>query len=339
MQDASSRGAVQVFLERRIDDNGQDRLTFIDTVSGDETAVELIGDRYTLLSNAVLYYDPATKKMMLAQSDGSTREHPFIQPSPETHSIDWLVSPDLKNVAWTVSNGSADNLTTLTTVANIDGTNPRQVLTDGPRNGLRALPVAFNSDRTKLYMDFQPDGVGNFTPFPQYAGLFALDLTTSEWDYLPDEPGCFCGAGFGGSLFLRLKVSADLSGFDLHVYNLTGDVSQTIPAQSIRDFTQAGDIVMSPDGSRAVYALAQIRDFGKPGQSIQTVFMLVDLQLMTQTTLTDPITTFVEPLAWTEDNSAVIFTSPERDGTWKVNLGDGKLDKVADATYLGTLRS
>ena len=35
--------------------------------------------------------------------------------------------------------------------------------------------------------------------------------------------------------------------------------------------------------------------------------------------------------------SAVIFTSRQRDGTWKINLSDGKLDKVANATYLGTL--
>ena len=65
--------------------------------------------------------------------------------------------------------------------------------------------------------------------------------------------------------------------------------------------------------------------------------MLVDLQLMTQAPLTDPITTFVEPLAWTEDNTAIIFTSRQRDGTWKINLSDGKLDKVANATYLGKL--
>jgi hypothetical protein len=63
--------------------------------------------------------------------------------------------------------------------------------------------------------------------------------------------------------------------------------------------------------------------------------MLVDLEAMTQKPLTDPITTFVEPLMWTEDNSAIIFTSRQRDGTWKINLADGRLDRVADATYMG----
>jgi hypothetical protein len=65
------------------------------------------------------------------------------------------------------------------------------------------------------------------------------------------------------------------------------------------------------------------------------VFVLVNLEDMTQTALTEPITTYVQPVAWTEDNSAVIFTSPEQDGTWKVDLSDGTLDRVAEATYVG----
>ena len=57
------------------------------------------------------------------------------------------------------------------------------------------------------------------------------------------------------------------------------------------------------------------------------------------TALTEPITTYVQPVAWTEDNSAVIFTSPEQDGTWKVTLSDGTLDKVAEVTYVGEVAS
>jgi hypothetical protein len=239
-------------------------------------------------------------------------------------------------LAWTLTGGE-NGLTTITTVANLDGTNPQQVLVDGPREGIRALPVAFNADKTVLYMDFQPDGIADFTPFPQYAGLFALDLDTGQWERLPGEPGCFCGAGFGTELALRLVVSQDLSGFDVRLINPTGNVQQTIPALGLRNYTQAGNVVISPDGTKAVYALAQIRDFGKPDQSTQTVFALVDLEAMTQTALTEPITTFVEPLAWTEDNTAILLTSRQRDGTWKISLSDGVLTKIAEATYLGTV--
>jgi hypothetical protein len=326
-----------VFLQRNVDGAGTDRLTFIDVVTGEAVPVEVIGERYTLLPDEVMYFDPTRNLVMTARTDGRSIPHAFIQLGSGARRVDWLVSADGVEIAWTLTQGAPESLTTITTVANLDGTNPRQVLTDGPRNGIRAMPVAFNKDHSVLYMDFQPDGFSEFTPYPQYAGLFALDLTSLEWQYLPDEPGCFCGAGLGNGLFLRLKVSTDLTGFDLNIYNLAAEVKQTVPAQPFRNFTQAGDIVVSPDGRLAVYALSAIQDFGRPNQSVATVFMLVDLETLTQQPLTDSITTFVEPLAWTEDNTAIIFTSRQRDGTWKINLSDRRLDRVADATYLGVV--
>ncbi len=334
---APSQALYQVFLQSTAGSDGQNRLTFINTITGDTTTADVNGERYTPLDQSVLYFDPTANRVMLAKPDGTTEPHPFIQPSSTTRRVDWLVSSDQQMIAWTLTDGTPNVLTTTTTIANLDGTNPHQVFVDGPRDSIRALPVAFSPDHSTLYMDYQPDGIGDFTPFPQYAGLFAVDLVTSQWSYLPDEPGCFCGAGFGKGLFLRLKVNSNLSGFDLNVYNLSGQVKQTIPAQTIQNFTQAGDILLSPDGTKAVYALSQVKDFGRSTQSVRTVFMLVDLELLTQTPLTDPITTFVEPLMWTEDNSDVIFTSRQRDGTWKVSLSDGKLTKVAEATYIGSI--
>ncbi len=337
-QDATSTTHVwEVFL-RRDAAGGADQLTFVDVITGDETPVGISGERYTLVGNAVMYDDRVANRVMLVYPDGQTSDHPFIQPGTQTRRVDWQLSTDGKKIAWTLTEGTPTALTTLTSIANIDGSDARQVFSDGPRNAIRALPVGFNPDYTTLYMDFQPDGFADFTPMPQYAGLFGVDIASGKWDYLPDEPSCFCGAGFGAGVLLRLKVSQDLSGFDVHVYNLAGQIEQTIPAQPLRGYTQAGDVVISPDGRQAVYALAQVQNFGRADQSVRTVFMLVDMELKTQAPLTEPITTFVEPHSWTEDNSAVLLTSRQQDGTWKINLSDGKLMRVADATYLGTVR-
>ena len=337
-QDAISTTHVwQVFLRRNAA-GGADTLTFVDIITGDTTPITLGGERYTLVGNSVMYYDRVANRVMLVYPDGQTSEHPFIQPGTETRRVDWQLSADAKKIAWTLTEGTPTALATLTSIANVDGTNVQEVLSDGPRNAIRALPVGFSPDYTTLYMDFQPDGFADFTPMPQYAGLFGVDIASGKWDYLPDEPSCFCGAGFGAGMLLRLKVSQDLSGFDVHVYNLAGKIEQTIAAQSLRGYTQAGDVVISPDGRQAVYALAQVQNFGRADQSVRTVFMLVDMDLKTQTPLTQPITTFVEPHSWTEDDSAVLLTSRQQDGTWKINLSDGKLTRVADATYLGTVR-
>ena len=330
---------LQIFLPRSIDASGIDRLIFVDSLTGGDTPVLATGSRYTPLGRSVLYLDAAANQVMQAFPDGRVQPHPVIQPGGLTRRIDWIVAPDHKRIAWTLTqDAGADGLITTTMIARLDGSEMRQVLVDGPRPGVRALPVAFSPDERTLYMDYQPDSIADFTPFRQYAGLFSVDLETGETAMLPGEPSCFCGAGLGGGLLLRLGVAPGLSGFTVTVHNLPGRVMHEIAPPRLNDYTQGGDVLISPDGTRAVYALAQVRNFGGPNQSVRTVFMLVNLSTMTQAPLTDPITTFVQPVAWTEDNTAIIFTSPLRDGTWKVNLSDGRLVRVAEATYLGTLR-
>jgi hypothetical protein len=336
---AESRHTWQVFLQRDIDSVGTDTLTFVDMLTGETIPLEINGERYTPVGNAVLYYDTFAARMMLAEPDGTVREHPFIQPSTSTRRLDWVVSADTKKIAWTTTEGSSTSLSTVTQVATLEGDDLRTVLMDGPREGIRALPVAFNPDYTTLYMDFQPDALADLIPYPQYAGLMAVDLIDleREWGYLPGEPSCYCGAGFGSGLLLRLQVSADQSGFDVRVDNLAGEVSQRIAAQPFPNFTQSGDILISPNGRRAVYAISDIRNFGRQDQTVRTIFMLVDLEQMTQTQLTDPINQFMEPLHWTEDNTAIIFTSKQDNGTWKITIGDARLTRIAEVSFLGSV--
>jgi hypothetical protein len=328
---------MQVFLQR-----GQpDRLQFVDLLTGEATAVETNGEQYTLFGRAVMYYDPAVNRVMLAAPDGRVRNHPFIQPLPSTSRVDWVVSADGSRVAWTLTSVQEDGqLITTTRVSGIDGSSPREALIDGPRPGIRALPVAFSLDQRKLYMDYQPDGIGDVTPFQQYAGLFEVDLESGETAMLPGEPGCFCGAGIGAGLLLRLDLAANLGGFDAVITNLAAGSSERIPAMRLANYTQAGGIIFSSDNTQAVYALAQVNNFGGPNQSVRTVFVLVDLVERTQSTLTQPINNFVLPVAWTENNTAVIFASadPTLDGTWKADLDGGRMTRVANATYLGTLK-
>jgi len=330
---------LQVFIQRNIDNAGTDRLQFVDSLTGESTPLEINGARYTLVQRSVMYFDAAVNEVMLATPDGEITPHPFIQPNEQTRRVDWLISPDSTKIAWTLTDSDATNmLTTTTMIADLDGENSREILVDGPRDGIRALPIAFSVDNGLLYMDYQPDAIADVTPFRQYAGVFSIDLESKQVVMLPGEPGCFCGAGIGAGMFLRLKLASDLDGFDVVVTDLAGQVGKTISALRLVNYTQAGDVLISPDGKRAVYGLAQVRDFGGRNESVQTVFVLVNLTDVTQTALTNPLNQFLQPVEWTETNTAVIFTSPQVDGTWKINLNDGRLNKIAGATYLGTLK-
>ncbi|MEL6149813.1 MAG: hypothetical protein AAFU54_10530 [Chloroflexota bacterium] len=318
-------------------DGEDDTLLFVDVITGEITEVPAQGDRYTVAGNAVLFIDRESGQVLQATPDGSVSPHPFIQRTDTTHRMDWVVSRDNTHIAWTVTTLEADGtLSTLTRVATPDGTQARDVLVDGPLPGVRAFPVAFSVDSTTLYMDYQPDGLGALTPYDEYAGLFAVrpdapnDITS-----LPGEPGCYCGAGFGGDYFLRLAVSDDLTGFNLRLFDLQAQVEREISGSSPQNFTQGGDVLISDDGTRAIYAVAQVRDFGSPGQVVQSVFMLVDIDAGTQEQITVPQTLFIRPVAWTEGNEAIIFTSPTRPGTWKMNADSGQLSQLSEARYIG----
>jgi hypothetical protein len=333
----------QVFLQRNTDGQGSDLLVFIDMLTGNEVGLAVRGSRYTPFGRYIMFLDAADNRVKLAAPDGRVQEHPFIQPQPGSRRIDWWVSPDAQHVAWTQTFGdSAAQLRTETRVATGTGANAHMVLADGPRDGIRALPVAFSNDGSMLYMDYQPDGIADLLPLRQFAGLFGVDLATGTAANLPNEPGCYCGAGIGGGRLLRLTLTADLTGYDLQVYNLADGTQTTILALSLAGYTQGGEILVSPDGTRAAYALAQVEDFGGDEEAVRSAVVLVDLLAMSQTALDRPLSTFVTPVAWTEDNTAVLFAASASqaggDGTWKINFIDGRIDRIARASYLGALR-
>src|SRR5690606_33666787 len=161
----------------------------------------------------------------------------------------------------------------------------------------------------------------------------AVDLNSGETRALPGEPGCFCGAGIGASTLLRMI--AGQSGYSLRIHNLSSATDTILPP--VNNFTQGGDVLIAPDGASAVYSLAQITGFGTDTQSIQTVIVLVDLLSLTQRPLTEPANRLLRPVAWTEDDSAVLLSAPASMTTWKVTIRDGALEQVAAGVYLGTL--
>jgi hypothetical protein len=340
--------SYEVYLEQNIDASGTDRLTFIDILTGETRSAQVFGERFTPLGNVLLYFDDLNQAVMTIDATGTVSPHPFIQMQDGAQRVDWIVSPDTRLIAWTLTYNDGQNLRTVTSVATPDGMNQREVLVDGPRgDGLRALPVAFTEDNSGLIMDAQPDGIGRFAPYTQYAVLFRVGIDAASQQLpieeriqlLPDEPGCFCAAGLHAGLFLRLSVTEDQGGFDLRVINLDTGSSTIIPALRVGRYTQAGDVFISPDGRRAIYVLSQIENFGALNQSIESVIVLVNLETMTQTQFTQAINTYVHPVRWTEDDSAILFTSPQRTGTWKISLNTAEFMQVAEASYVGVLVS
>jgi hypothetical protein len=333
---AQEGGAWEVYLERDIDAAGTDRLLFINLLNGELTSAQVNGENFTPLSDYLLYFDTVNRAVMTVRPDGTVSPHPFITLG-DARRVDWILSSDYRLIAWTLTYGEANSLSTVTSLAAPNGANQRLVLTDGPRSdGARVLPVAFSLDNTSLVLDSQPDSIGELVPYRQYAALSRFSLTDGSITTMQGEPGCFCAAALRAGQFVRLTLSNSRGGFDVQVYSSRSIEARTIASLGLSNYTQGGEILIAPDGNLAVYALSQV-EFGVADPEVQSLLILIDLANYSQVQLSEPISSYIKPLSWTDDNSAILLSIPQRNGTWKINLADRELVQVAEATYLGLL--
>ena len=331
----------QVYIDRG-ENGGIDQITFVDLITGERQTASVSGRGYALLNDAVLFEDRATRRVRLLFPDGTLRDHPHIQRSDDARRIDWLVAGDRRRIVWTITTGPPTALTTTTYLLDdlLDpAARPRLLLTDGPHDGIRALPVAFVSGG--LIMDYQPDTIADLLPLRLYAALFSVDLETGATRSLPGEAGCFCGAAVMGDQFVRITLDPE-GGFGLRVIDLSTLVQRiAIPVTRLHPelsaFTQAGDLLLAPDGTAAVYTLLRIRGAASPDQTFETAIVLVDLATLTQRVLLAPSFDRVQPIAWTDDSVGLLLRDAGQIGTWLLDRADGQRAQIASLEYLGNL--
>ncbi len=328
-----------VFLLRDAQAADAPRLSFINLLSGEEIEVEAPGSQFSVTTSGVIYLDSEDSTVKLAQSDGTVRKHPFIGFAPGDHSIDWVVTADGARIAWTIAQQLPDgSLTSTTWLADSDGDKLRELLVDRPRAGIRLLPVAFRPQSEQLIMEVRAAEVVEAGPYLLRTGLFALDFATGEVRsrQLPGEQNCYCAVGIGADVMLRLtRTSA--GGFAAEAFALESGQAQMIAALPLADYAYAGNLLLSGDDSMAIYALSHVEDTAEPGAGYRTVLARLDLLAASQEIISRPLPTVVRPLAFSEGNSALLFTTVDAAGTWKLRLADQAISKVADGVYLGRM--
>ncbi len=315
-------------------------ITFVDLLTGDATAVSTSGERYTLLDDAVLYFDVADEQVKLVRPDGDIREHPFISKSSADYRIDWTVSADGQQIAWAVSQQSDDRqLTTAIMLADHSGSQIRRLLSYGPREGIRLLPVAFGADGASLYIDVHADGAEYASPYPRRSNIFLLDFSGEgvATRLLPGEAACFCAVGFGKGVMLRLAPSGEPDSTQVEIYDIDTGAARVIAPVSRGDYDESGNVLVSPDDAIAVYALTRASGLRASDEELRTVLVLADIVNARQRVIGSALNALARPIMYTEDNSAVLFALEGSAGTWKLQLNDGQVIKVAEATYLGLL--
>ncbi len=329
-----------VFIRRAAGDPETTEIIFVDLLTGASRSVSAHGEGHTLTNSGVMYVDQADGGIKLAKADGIIRDHPFITSARRDEQIDWVLSADRERIAWTTARSTDDDqLVTSVHVAGMASADIRELLVYGPRPGIRLLPVAFGFDEMELLMEVRADGAGEMAPYRRSSGLFALNFAGAQvaTRALPGEQSCFCAVGFGTDIMLRLAPNPETMSNDVRVHRISDGSMQVIPAVSRGNYTEAGNLLVSPDDGLAVYALSQISNHGGPEMTIRTVLVLVDLQNLRQRILGSPMPALIKPVSWTEDQNAVIFTTDEARASWKLDLATGQATMVAEAVYLGML--
>lgn len=343
-QDATGLGlqghSWDVFIQPDPASPGATHVIFVDLLTGHATSVNTVGERFTLLDDAVLYFDVEDEQVKLVKPDGVIREHPFITKASADYRIDWTVSADRRQIAWAVSQRSSDLLlTTSILLADSAGSRIRQLLTYGPRESIRLLPVAFGADGNTLYVDVHADGAEGASPYTRRSNIFLLDFSGEgvATRLLPGDAPCFCAVGFGKDVMLRLAPSSEANSTQVEIYDINTGAARVIAPVSRGDYNEAGNLLVSPDDSLAIYALTRSGGLPAAEQELRTVLVLADIVNARQRVVGSVVNALARPILWSEDNNTVLFTLAGGHGTWKLRLDDGQTIKVADATYLGML--
>lgn len=327
---------VNAFVANMPERGATDTLTLNNLLTGEPAQLAVSGAQYSMVGRDIVFLDEDSNRVQAVSSDGELNEHPFIQPSSAARRIDWVSSNAADMVAWTVTEGTPDALTTATYVASPEGAGARLALRDGPRAGIRAFPVAFSDDGATLYMDYQPDTIADLTPLRQYAAMYALDLASGTASSLPGESSCYCGGAVASGQFVRLALAE--AGFDVRVTDLGRGTTTVIPSLGLAEYTQAGDVLIAPGGAQALYTLLQLVPGAAPGEGLRSLYVLANLATGTQRILNpdDPEARILRPVAWLDDGQGVLMVDPATPGTWRLDLESGALSRVADASYIGS---
>lgn len=330
-----------VFLRHNSAAPAETAVIFVDLLTGETTNALTRGERHTLIDDGVLYFDGNDLQVKLVKPDGLIREHPFLVMKSGDFRIDWAVANDGRQIAWAISRQGSDGLATSLMVADAGGSDIRQLLSYGPRPGIRLVPVAFDRVADALYVAVHVEGTEEATAYARHSGLFRLDYSAENvaTSALTNDQPCFCAVGFGDDVWLRLVSEDRTSGIELEIHELSTGTMRVVPPISMGSYEEAGNLLVSSDGAVAVYALSQVSGLNSLREDIRSVAVLVDLENARQMVVNYPMSNLVRPIAFTEDNSAVLLRQEGRDGTWKMQLDDGETVMVANDTFLGIIGS
>ncbi|MCC7451071.1 MAG: hypothetical protein IT324_26895 [Anaerolineae bacterium] len=318
---------------------GRAGLFFVDARTGLSSVVVTDGMQHTLLQRGVLYREPDTGVMKVAYPDGRIELHPAIQPTSAKAALNWITSPDRTRIAWTVSQVQGTTLVSDLFIAQADGSDKKLALHTSSTRNIDTVPLALTNDgATVFYARQAQPAASSYQLFDVATDVFQLDVASGKATQLPAESKCACAVGFSpdGRIFVRLEADTDKQGFGARAWDLSIKINTAVKAPNIIH-TQAGNVLVSRDGTLALYTSARGVPPAKGVPPERYVIVLADFSRREQRVLTEPQVNNLRAVTFEADKSSALVVGVDKDGTYKLSLRDGSLLPVSAYTYLGTI--
>jgi len=329
---ATAPGQTDVFVSYD-SDSGSYNIYFVDALSGLSTVVHVDnGWRFTLVGNYVLYEKPQTGSIMRANANGTVEPHPFIWRTPDVQAIHWVTSPDARAIAWVQISTTG---VSQAYVAWANGDDFRQLPITSPPTPLVLEPLALTNGITQFFYDTSHSAEpGLSTPFSYYENIGVYNISDEIFGTVPEEPGCPCGAALtsDGRTFARLVSNSGVGPFELHVWDLPTGASIEIPAPDL-PYRWAGDLILNSKGTLGVYSAS---DTNSNTAEALYALILVDMVTRQQYLVLRPGPVRYKPIAFIDDDGALLMVGVTDGATYKLNVVNGELQRVSDETYLGS---
>lgn len=296
-------------------------------------------DEFNVIANGVVYRDPTTGLPHLITPTGRILNFSFIPQSPiQLDRIDWVLSDDMRTIAWAEIDLNQLGWQSRIYVADVDGNNLRTlpelpILPVQITRRVEMLGVSNGGDRIFFDNEHLPEKVEGFL-FVGYQRVTAYAERISTYFDLPNEPNCLCPALItdNGQALLRLQSSFQVNGYELHVWNLEDNTEVVVPAIEM-PYDQAGFMLLNPSRALALYLIGEINAEGETYGLV-----LVNIASRQQTVILDEWTTRLRPMAFIDRNTSALLVDIDEQVTYKLRLDTGEMSAVADKMWIGTIQ-
>ncbi len=290
--------------------------------------VDLHPDLVQVVGGAV-YYRTTNKSIVHADAhDAHT-----LDAIPVEHLSAFKVSPDEKQIAWSVDVWDQTPPYSELWIANVDGTDARAIAkstTDASFELLLPKPYAWTADGKLLVAEI-PTGIGGYILYRAWNSLQVYDPAAGQTAalYKPAQAYEVCLSGVAPDLSRVVFGCSEAGAGKVSLLTVADGVR--VPVPDLPEQGQAGSARFSPSGTWLAYGIAR----GDPeNERGQVAVVPTDLST-TPIVIASQDGGFYDVVNWIDEDTLLLFLTREGQGSvWRAKRDGSDLMQLATGSYV-----